>query len=284
MQGWALRESMRAGAGVADRARPANGAEFGAPNSNGGMRGQTIQEEPSSLRAPIQERERVPCELSSSSAMLLPTDYCFPAFSRTAPPPVASLALPAPAPVRPPNPPSSGSHNGSNSGAGGSKFSSMFKRDRSSSVAGSSKYGNLGVPSSSHQAHDRQSIDSRQSDDVEEVMGGREGSTKSKKRESLMPFSSGGLFRRGTKLGAGPSPSFERRESEVMQPAPARYEQPRAKEPTVNVDEEGYSVPPAGYDKQPWESNGGGANLMDDDEEGADAAYVLALLSGRETC
>ena len=55
MQGWALRESMRAGAGVADRARPANGAEFGAPNSNGGMRGQTIQEEPSSLRAPIQE-------------------------------------------------------------------------------------------------------------------------------------------------------------------------------------------------------------------------------------
>lgn len=99
MQGWALRESMRAGAGVVDRARPVNGAEFGAPSSNEGVREQTIQEEPNSLRAPVQERERVPCKLRLAASPLLPADFSF----------QPSLALPllpsppSPSPLPPPS-------------------------------------------------------------------------------------------------------------------------------------------------------------------------------------
>lgn len=61
MQTWALRESMRAGGQSSSNGALASVNEFGA---NSSIREDSIAEEPaqSSLRAPVPERQRVPCE------------------------------------------------------------------------------------------------------------------------------------------------------------------------------------------------------------------------------
>lgn len=194
------------------------------------------------------------------------------AISRTTAPDPQSLNLPSSASVH-------------SSSAKPSKFGlSLFKRDRSSSV----KYGTLDVPTngpSGSNAHsDRHSIESRESDGPEDATGSfsrsqarsgatlspdRSGSGGGKKRESLMPFGgSGGLFRRPSKIAPmhEPAPAQNHMEElrEVDQGAAPALTPPAA---AATLDDEGYSVPPAGYDKQPWETNGGGTNLMDNDED-----------------
>ncbi|ORY85956.1 Muniscin C-terminal mu homology domain-domain-containing protein [Leucosporidium creatinivorum] len=284
MQTWALRESMRAGGQSGSNGSVGAGInEFGANNS---IREESIAEEPaqSTLRAPVPERQRVP------------------SISRTAPPPVAPLPLPVP------------STTPSKSGGG---LKSLFKRDRSSSVAGSSKYGNLDVPSNGSTSNvnlaspsrpiERQSMDSRDSESVnqpEDAFGtipqpsfdrqnsgssygggssiqapiqptrGASGSSNggSKKRESLMPFASGGLFRRQSKITPMPnseSPSQERRESEGGLDQPPTIQEGVAQTGGAAVDEEGYSLPPAGYDRDIGATAAGPNNLMDDDEDEA---------------
>jgi hypothetical protein len=218
-------------------------------------------------------------------------------------PPVAPLSLPTLTPTtsKPtPAPPSSSSS--------GFKLSGFLKRDRSSSIAGSSKYGNLDVPSAQF---DNRSIESRTSDTVDEMGNfGRSSSAtataekKGKNRQSLLPsFGTGGLFRRGTQspavlAGGGgrspvPSPALERRESAGGLAGARRNTidsiASSATVPTITtpidqapmfggeaskaeVDSEGYSVPPAGYDKEPWQSSAPGTNLMDDDDEEGEEA------------
>lgn len=243
------------------------------------------------------------------------------AIPRSAPPPVGSLALPTTAlPTTSP----------AKSSSGGFKLSSFMKRDRAPSNAASSKYGNLDVPSSpvggnpagsySNDNFDRQSFDSRISEQPEEATPtppasfartnsnglappARERPTSmfgGKKRDSLMPFG-GSLFRKGTVK----SPAVEKNQNDGGLSVPgyggsrgrsdsdarsARSTTDRSFQEQAEstrggysnalgaststmmsgtgstVDSEGFSVPPAGYDKQPWETNGN-ANLMDDDED-----------------
>lgn len=70
------------------------------------------------------------------------------------------------------------------------------------------------------------------------------------------------------------SPQFERRESDLGYQQQEQYGSESASaQPafaTSAVDEEGYSVPPAGYDRQIGETERANANLMDDDDEDDD--------------
>lgn len=305
MQTWALRESMRAGGQSGSNGSVGAGInEFGTNNS---IREESIAEEPaqSTLRAPVPERQRVPCKFDrarSSNAIL--TRGAPTAISRTAPPPVAPLPLPVP------------STTPSKSGGG---LKSLFKRDRSSSVASSSKYGNLNVPSNGSNSNvnlaspsrptERQSMDSRDSESVNQpedafgslsqpsfdrqnsgssygggsrmqapmqptrgASGSSNGPSGSKKRESLMPFASGGLFRRQSKItptSNSESPSQERRESDGGLDQPPTIQEGVAQTEGAAVDEEGYTLPPAGYDRDIGAAPAGSSNLMDDDEDEA---------------
>lgn len=204
----------------------------------------------------------------------------------------------------------------------GFKFPKILKRggggggSNSNSSTPSKNYGNLDVPhNGSGPMSDTASIASRASDMVrpEEATSGRpqfarassgatnSDSVKTKRRESLMPFSAGGLFRKGTSKNATGS-GGERRTSEasssfggggrgsaaehgvgsgsfgngssnaIDEGAEDGYVPPVPTRGVTNVDEEGYSVPPAGYDQQPFVSSwNGAANLMDDDEDGDEA-------------
>lgn len=120
-----------------------------------------------------------------------------------------------------------------------------------------------------------------------------------KKRDSMMPFGSGSIFRRQSKMSPSKEKSqqdgglsvstndksrgrsysdvqsIEDRDDMREEPTTPRIESRSnglgASTSTVlsagSVDSEGFSVPPAGYDKQPWETSRGNANLMDDDED-----------------
>lgn len=91
------------------------------------------------------------------------------------------------------------------------------------------------------------------------------GSSGGKKRESLMPFggSSGSIFRRPSKVGGSPSTSF----------APLG----ESGSGSGLVDEEGFSVKPEGYDKEPWAASSAGANLMDDEDEEMSNSLLVVL-------
>lgn len=109
--------------------------------------------------------------------------------------------------------------------------------------------------------------------------GSSNGGSGSKKRESLMPFASGGLFRRQSKITPMPnseSPSQERRESEGGLDQPAAIQDGAAQPGGAAVDEEGYTLPPAGYDRDIGAAPAGSTNLMDDDEdEAGDMPWVV---------
>lgn len=278
MQGWALREGQKTATG---RHGSLNGAgaglnEFGSlAQGSGSARTESIAEEREGQMLPPPVPQ--PRERQSSNA-------------RAPPPPVAPVPVPT-------------STNTATSAvkSGGSKLKGLFKRDRSSSAAGSSKYGNLNGPaagSSTNVSHsygaDRTSIaSSRETESLAEqpeqpsalpnfnrTVSAASSTMRNmpppiqpdktlKKRDSLMPFSSGGpggLFRRASKMTTGSSPA--------VSPAAADRAEPRLAESPVaqGVDEEGFSVPPAGYDKQPWEQAqhaSASANLMDDDDDEA---------------
>jgi len=286
MQGWALREGHRtaSGAGAGDGSLNGSGAgrtghlnEFGSTGrASGSPRTESIMEE--------REGQMLPPPIPSSRERQSSTH-------RAPPPPVA------PVPV-----PTNSSAATSAVKSGGSKLKGLFKRDRSSSAAGSSKYGNLdgpGLGSSTNMSHQPDRISIASSRETESLAEQPEQPTAQhpsfnrsvsaasssmghmpppiqpdktpKKRDSLMPFSNGGpggLFRRASKMTSGASP--------MASPAAAERTEPRLSDSPVaeNVDEEGFSVPPAGYDRQPWEqaaNASGRANLMDgSDDEGAD--------------
>lgn len=104
------------------------------------------------------------------------------------------------------------------------------------------------------------------------VSGSSNGGSGSKKRESLMPFASGGLFRRQSKITPMPnseSPSQERRESEGGLDQPPTIQEGVAQTGGAAVDEEGYTLPPAGYDRDIGAGPVGSSNLMDDEEDEA---------------
>lgn len=86
-------------------------------------------------------------------------------------------------------------------------------------------------------------------------------------------FGAGGLFRRPSKVVTNtppPPPPPNRSMSAVSREGSERqgsYSSGNLPSNTANagsVDADGYSVPPQGYDKQPWESSAGG--LMDEEE------------------
>jgi len=104
--------------------------------------------------------------------------------------------------------------------------------------------------------------------------GSSNGGSGSKKRESLMPFASGGLFRRQSKMTPAlnsESPSQERRESEGGLDQPPTIQEGVATSGAAAVDEEGYSLPPAGYDRDITAGPTGSSNLMDDDDDNDEA-------------
>lgn len=228
------------------------------------------------------------------------------AISRTAPPPAAPLPLPVPTPTKKEK--GKGFKSLFKRDKSGSANSSKYG-NLNVPGAGNSSSTNLG-----NSARDtRPSVDSRDSDSInvpEEATGsGRPGvnrapsansdlfggsqsglpepimpasrdrgastSSGSKKRESLMPFGGGSLFRRSSKMG---SPQLERRESDLEfgQPATTSTSVPQSSvQPSVpSVDEDGYSVPPAGYDRQIGETERSNANLMDEDDEEDDRSAL----------
>ncbi|KDE02740.1 hypothetical protein MVLG_06724 [Microbotryum lychnidis-dioicae p1A1 Lamole] len=294
IQGWSLREGMKAsGGGSAAASGVQSTNEFGATSATGAsgyggaIREQSIAEEPIQappppLAPPAQTQDRMRA----------------PSNARSAPPPVAPLPLPSPA-----APKKSG---------GGFKFSKVFKRDKGSSGAASSKYGTIETSNQYRGSADRQSIESRDSASVvsrpeaatrssllaphaprldrtasgsSSLMGGSASAgamqapimptASTQNRDSLMPGGTGGLFRRASsaRMGSG--------SKDGGQGASGSGRDEPLQEPTssngATVDEEGYSVPPAGYDKQPWERTAQGSNLMDDDDddEAADTAAPL---------
>ncbi|SCZ99837.1 BZ3501_MvSof-1269-A2-R1_Chr12-2g03521 [Microbotryum saponariae] len=292
IQGWGLREGMKAsGGGSAAASGVLSTNEFGATSATSGYGGaireesiaeEPIQAPPPTLAPPAQTQDRM---RASSNA-------------RPAPPPVAPLPLPSPA-----APKKSG---------GGFKFSKVFKRDKGSSGAASSKYGTIETNNQYRGSADRQSIESRDSASVvsrpeaatrssllaphaprldrtasgsSSLMGGSSSAdamqapimptTSTQNRDSLMPGGTGGLFRRASSAGmgsgsknGGQAASGSGRDEPLQEPTSSNG---------ATVDEEGYSVPPAGYDKQPWERTAQGSNLMDDDDddEVADTAAPL---------
>ncbi|SCV73105.1 BQ2448_7030 [Microbotryum intermedium] len=283
IQGWGLREGMKAsGGGSAAASGVPNTSEFGATSITsasgygGAVREEAIAEEPVQAqppvqRAPTQDRTRAPSN------------------ARTTPPPAAPLPLPSPA-----APKKSG---------GGFKFSKVFKRDKGSSGAASSKYGMIEANNPYRGSVDRQSIEFRDSASTvgrpeaatrssllglqaprldrttsgsSSLMGGSLSAgamqapimptTSTKNRDSLMPGGAGGLFRRASSAGMA---SGGQNGGQIASGSaiPEAREKTAASNNGATIDEEGYSVPPAGYDKQPWERTAQGSNLMDDDDE-----------------
>lgn len=103
---------------------------------------------------------------------------------------------------------------------------------------------------------------------IQPSRGASGSSNGSKKRDSLMPFAAGGLFRRQSKIMPDTmegSSSRERSDSDggLAQPTIQESEAP------AGVDEEGYSLPPAGYDRDIGSTPAGNSNLMDEDEDEA---------------
>ncbi|KAK4703007.1 hypothetical protein P7C70_g3213, partial [Phenoliferia sp. Uapishka_3] len=271
LQVWALRESMRAGGQVASGFEPGNAIitnEFGVSSESSGTAVQHQSDlQISRAASPTYDRQQVP------------------SFSHPSAPIPQTLALPTAASIE-------------SSSSKPSKFiSAIFKRDRAGSGTGISKYGNLDIPSikaatgSHNGATDRQSLESRDSEGPEDPDAATRGvprpehngaglqatlqpnrDVSGKKRESLMPFSAGGsLFRRpsNNRISTLDIPAATPR-SDLLETSPPGFGELASLEPPSlaesRVDAEGYSLPPAGYDKQPWEPSALDTNLVDEEQ------------------
>ncbi|KAM0786147.1 hypothetical protein ACM66B_006955 [Microbotryomycetes sp. NB124-2] len=297
MQTWALRESMRAGSqngATAPHLQAGTGAtlsEFGTSS----IREDSIMEEPvQSTRsdAPV-SRAPQPSATSRSNAA----------------PPVAPLPLPTPSTT-----PSKSSGRGlkslfkrdKSSSAPSSKYGNLdAPSPRNNRPSIESRESSIAAPPEEAYGSGRPPID-RAASTNSSLMGGSSGqastmqapmqptrprgasaSSGGRKRDSLMPFGGGGggggLFRRASKLTpsqASTSPAHERPEYDGGLAGQNLDQQAPSTAARNNVDSEGYSVPPAGYDRQPWDAANNGArnsNLMDDDDDESSQGLSPAL-------
>ncbi|KAK4052331.1 hypothetical protein OIO90_004412 [Microbotryomycetes sp. JL221] len=297
MQTWALREGVRAGAnnaagenGDGSRLQHAYADSEFAPSTNEfgtrSIRDDTIYETTAQSRA----------DDASSAAPRSPV----PTSRAMQPPPAAPLPLPTPSST--PSKASRGFKSlfkrDKSSGAPSSKYGNLevpsradaARRDqrpsidsRDSSVAGPEEAYGTSRPAVERGVSNTSSLMGGGSNAAAAMQapiqpsrprGASGSSTTGRKRDSLMPFggsnSGGGLFRRASKQSTSSSPAFEQRESDG---GLASNENNSAQAGSVAtgpvIDAEGYSVPPEGYDRQPWSVQhvGGSSNLMDDDED-----------------
>ncbi|BGP03256.1 hypothetical protein RTG_02587 [Rhodotorula toruloides ATCC 204091] len=206
-----------------------------------------------------------------------------------APPPAAPLPLPTTDDSR--------STKESKSGLGG-KLSSFLggskARDRSSSIPNSAKYASFSTPNDAPpvprpEMGERRETDASGSSDL--LGGGPSGGgmppplepqrtgngQQQEKRKSLMPGSS--LFRRPSRAGTQLSDFDERAgNSSAPQYASAMSAEPVETPGTARVDEEGYSMPPEGYDRAIGEPRSGtGRSLLDDDDEPLGESYGTSI-------
>ncbi|GAA5929659.1 hypothetical protein JCM1841_004261 [Sporobolomyces salmonicolor] len=267
---WALREGMAAGGGRA------NGAvgEFGETTRGSSTpREESIAEQRDEAGSIASGRTNAVSERQRANSRPI-----------IAPPPVAPLPLPTSDDSRSLKERSNtfgGKLSSLMSGGGSSK-----SRDRSSSIPNSAKYANFNSPSAEPAPPvpplERRGTGASANSDL---LGGsaspaglQPSLTPGKKRESLFPSGlggggngGGGLFRRQSKMNA--LSDFDQSQgSPAMQQQQGGFTAEPAQ--MTSVDSEGFTVPPAGYDRAIGESvAGGGAavgagrSLMDDDEE-----------------
>ncbi|BGP43238.1 hypothetical protein JCM10449v2_007266 [Rhodotorula kratochvilovae] len=278
---WALREGIRLGGG--------GGGRNGAPAlASVGEFGETASSNGAGREESLLDRDDAASTVSGTTGVsrARTTSRAAPSAAAPPPPPAAPLPLPTPAD----DARSERSREKSGSKLGG-KFSSILgggsKRDRSSSIPNSAKYANFAsapdappVPAVSQpQAPAMERRDTGASGASDLLGGGAggggalspplqpDGGAK-EKRKSLMPGGAGSLFRRGSRAtvlsdhDAAPPPA-------PAAPA-AQFAQGLSEEPAARVDEEGYSLPPEGYDRAIGESSAArqpSRNLMDEEDE-----------------
>ncbi|KAK4048401.1 hypothetical protein OIV83_004747 [Microbotryomycetes sp. JL201] len=297
MQTWALRESMRAGS----QTGPAGDSQTG-PGTALSEFGTTSVREDSIMEEPMAQPSR---PVPPASRVTQPTGQ-----SRTNPaPPPAPLPLPTPSTT-----PSKSGGRGlkslfkrdKSSSAPSSKYGNLdVPSPRNNRPSIESRESSIAPQPEEAYGSGRPPID-RAASTNSSLLGGSSGQAGTmqaplqpnrprgasassgnnrSKRDSLMPFggggSGGGLFRRASKLApsqASTSPAQERQEYDGGL-AGHNVQQSGSQHA---VDAEGYSVPPAGYDRQPWDNaNGAGAssNLMDDDDDDAGAQSLAPGLA-----
>ncbi|GAA6051440.1 hypothetical protein JCM3770_000521 [Rhodotorula araucariae] len=291
---WALREGIRlggAGGGGRNGASLAPVGEFGETASSNGAGGGRSES--------LLDRDDAASTVSGATGVSRARTTSRAAASAP-PPPAAPLPLPTPRD----DARSERSREKSGSKLGG-KFASILgggsRRDRSSSIPNSAKYANFAagsdappVPASSPGLAPAPTMERRDTAASGasstatgatggDLLGGRaagaggaplspplqpEPSARDK-RKSLMPTGPGGLFRRASRatvLSDGESAA------PAAPPPASQFAQSLSEEPMGRVDDEGYSLPPQGYDRAIGESAGVGAttasrNLMDEEDE-----------------
>ncbi|BGP11174.1 hypothetical protein JCM10049v2_007073 [Rhodotorula toruloides] len=283
---WALREGMKLGGGAAGgpgRNGLAPVGEFGETASvNSGAGGGFG----SAAGGSCLDRDDAASTVSGATGVERSRTMSRPG---NAPPPAAPLPLPTTDDSR--------STKESKSGLGG-KLSSFLggskARDRSSSIPNSAKYASFSTPSDAPpvprpEMGERRETDASGSSDL---LGGgpsgggmppplepqRTGSgQQQEKRKSLMP--GGSLFRRPSRAGTQLSDFDERAgASSSPQYASAMSAEPVETPGTARVDEEGYSMPPEGYDRAIGEPRSGtGRSLLDDDDEPLGESYGTSI-------
>ncbi|GAA5903937.1 hypothetical protein JCM5296_002461 [Sporobolomyces johnsonii] len=267
---WALREGMAAGGGRA--------------NGGVGEFGETTRGSSTPREESIAEQRDEAASIASGLTNAVSERQRANSRPVTAPPPVAPLPLPTSEDARSLKERSNtfgGKLSSLMSGGGSSK-----SRDRSSSIPNSAKYANFNSPSAEPAPPvpplERRGTGASANSDL---LGGsaspaglQPSLTPGKKRDSLFPSGLGGggngggsLFRRQSKMNA--LSDFDQSQgSPAMQQQQGGFTAEPAQ--MTSVDSEGFTVPPAGYDRAIGESiAGGGAgagagrSLMDDDEE-----------------
>ncbi|GAA6015449.1 hypothetical protein JCM10207_008598 [Rhodosporidiobolus poonsookiae] len=296
---WALKEGMRLGGGAAAAATFGAGASGGGASEFGGRRngaGEFGEHESvssaSHSRTPRDRQETQSDVASTRSASIAPSNAGVER-SRTMStraPPAGPIALPT-----------SGDEDRRSTkektGLGG-KLSSLLgggkSRDRSSSIPNSAKYANFAaapdappVPSPSASSSQAQAPQMERRDTAasggSDLLGGSSAggppplqpsaSGGAEKRKSLMPGGAGSLFRRQSKMSslndydapASSPPAQQQQYGQQGQFSPEIVAEPANASP--QVDSEGFSVPPEGYDRAIGAGAGGNSNLMDDDDE-----------------
>ncbi|BGP35149.1 hypothetical protein JCM10296v2_006979 [Rhodotorula toruloides] len=283
---WALREGMKLGGGGAggpSRNGLAPGGEFGETASvNSGAGGGGFG---SAAGGSLLDRDDAASTVSGATGVERSRTMSRPG---NAPPPAAPLPLPTTDDSR--------STKESKSGLGG-KLSSLLggskARDRSSSIPSSAKYASFSTPNDAPpvprpEMGERRETDASGSSDL---LGGgpsgggmppplepqRTGSGQQEKRKSLMP--GGSLFRRPSRAGTQLSDFDERAgASSAPQYASAMSAEPAGTPSAARVDEEGYSMPPEGYDRAIGKPRSGtGRSLLDDDDEPLGESYGTSI-------
>ncbi|BGP27441.1 fps/Fes/Fer/CIP4-like and SAFF domain-containing protein [Rhodotorula toruloides] len=282
---WALREGMKLGGGAA-----------GGPSRNGlapvGEFGETASVRSgagggfgSAAGGSLVDRDDAASTVSGATGIERSRTMSRPG---NAPPPAAPLPLPTTDDSRSTKEPKSGLGGKLSSFLGGSKA-----RDRSSSIPNSAKYAAFSTPTDAPpvprpEMGERRATDASGSSDF---LGGgpsgggmpaplephRTGSGQQDKRKSLMP--GGSLFRRPSRAGTQLS-DFDERAGSSSAPhfASAMSAEPVESPGTARVDEEGYSMPPEGYDRAIGEPRSGtGRSLLDDDDEPLGESYGTSI-------